>query len=93
MPALPESLRLRYKDTAILTPVQETEEQAFVWTSSDPKVVTVDRDGKLTATGNGLAVVTCTSADGTFSDVCEVTVHFTFWQVLIELFLFGWLWY
>ena len=41
--------------------IQYTPENATdrpVWTSSDPKVVTVDNDGKITATGIGSATVT-----------------------------------
>ena len=35
-----------------------------IWTTSDPTVATVDSKGKVTATGEGKAVITATAADG-----------------------------
>ena len=84
---------MRYRETAALEVEQEISERELLWTSSDPEVVTVDRQGNLTAKGIGLATVTCSTVDGIAIESCEVTVRFAFWQVLIELFLFGWLWY
>ena len=38
--------------------------KAVTWKSSDLSVVTVDSTGKMTGTGKGTAVVTCTAKDG-----------------------------
>ena len=43
------------------------------WTSSDPSVASVGRDGLVTAAGNGTATVTC--AVGAVSDTADVTVQ------------------
>lgn len=46
-----------------------------VWTTSNPKVATVDETGKVRATGLGKATITCTAADGSKKSAkCTVTV-------------------
>lgn len=45
------------------------------WTSSDSKVLKVDKEGKITGAGAGIAVLTCTTTEGKYSDFCVVTVH------------------
>jgi len=45
------------------------------WTSSDPEIVSVDSQGRLTALKNGSAKIVVTSTDGTTdSSACRVTV-------------------
>ena len=44
------------------------------WSSSDTKVATVDKNGKVTAVGAGKAIITAKSADGKKSAKCTVTV-------------------
>ncbi len=90
------ALELTYKASAVLTAEilpAEASNKELVWSSSDEKVVTVDNNGNLFATGRGSAVITLASADGNASSSCSVTVKYTFWQWLIIIFLFGWLWY
>ncbi|MBQ1606717.1 MAG: Ig domain-containing protein, partial [Bacteroidales bacterium] len=49
--------------------------QAVTWSSSDPNVVTVDTDGKITAIGKGTATITATSNYTTSKSAsCVVTV-------------------
>ena len=48
--------------------------------------------GKLTATGIGTATITATTADNR-TETCTVTVQYAWWQKLIRIFLFGWIWY
>jgi len=59
------------------------------WSSSDESVVTVDRNGKLTFVGMGVAVITATSTDGV-TDSITVTVMGD-WRVLYpnSIFNFG----
>ena len=38
--------------------------QKVKWTSSNPKVAKVDKNGKVTAVGKGSCVITCTAQDG-----------------------------
>lgn len=89
-------LSLRYRGTAGLTASlspENTANPSLVWRSSDPSVVTVDRNGNLTGTGRGTAVITCTSGDGMAEDTCTVTVALTWWQWIIQTVLLGFLWY
>ena len=48
--------------------------KTITWTSSDEKVATVDKDGKVTAVANGTATITATSADGKHSATAVITV-------------------
>lgn len=48
--------------------------EAGVTLTSDSPAVTVAEDGTLTAAQGGEAIITVTSADGTLSDTCQVTV-------------------
>ena len=45
-----------------------------IWESSDPNVVTVDASGNVTAKKAGKATITVKTAEGSFTDTCEVTV-------------------
>lgn len=44
------------------------------WSSSNSKVLKVDKNGKLTAVKPGKAVITCTTESGGYTDKCTVTV-------------------
>jgi len=44
------------------------------WKSSNPKVVTVSAKGEVVGLVGGVAVITCTTIDGGFTDTCVVTV-------------------
>ena len=69
-----------------------TADADVTWTSSDPSVAKVDADGNVTIVGVGEVTFTATDADGkTVSTTVEV--RYTWWQQLIRIFLFGWLWY
>ena len=46
----------------------------YTWTTSDTKIVSVDKDGNLTAVAVGNATITATSADGLVSDTVDITV-------------------
>lgn len=58
---------------ALLEPVNATQRR-LEWSSSDEGVVTVDKNGVVTAQREGAAQVTVTAADGSFSAAAEVTV-------------------
>lgn len=53
-----------------------TTNKAVKWSSSDKTVATVDKNGKVTAKGEGVAIITCKSADGgnAKAATCKVTV-------------------
>ena len=48
---------------------------SVTWKSSDEKVATVDKNGRVTAVGKGTCVITCTAADGSkVKATCKITV-------------------
>lgn len=59
--------------------------------SSNPSVVRIN-GSKMEAVGKGSADVTI-SQNGVAIGIIHVDVKYTFFQVLIKIFLFGWIWY
>ena len=49
--------------------------KSITWTSSNPSVATVSKEGLVTALASGSAEVSVTTADGDFSEKCVVTVE------------------
>lgn len=83
-------MNISYKSSAAIS---ETSGKQVTWSSSAPNTVSVDASsGKLTALKKGTAVITA-SAPGCESANCTVTVFYTWWQQLIRIILFGWIWY
>ena len=60
--------------TAAVEPSNATN-QKVTWSSSAPGVATVDTNGKVTAVGAGTAQITVTTADGSKTATCAVTVE------------------
>lgn len=58
--------------TLIITAV-DTANKQIKWSSSDPKIATVNQSGTVTAVGSGTAIITATAPSGVSSD-CIVTV-------------------
>ena len=59
-------------------------------------VAAVDDSGNVTTNKAGTAHITVTATDKygfAETSVCTVTVRYNWWQWLIRIFLFGWLWY
>ena len=48
--------------------------QPLAWKSSDEKIATVDKDGKVIAKSEGACVITAVTEDGAYSASCEVKV-------------------
>lgn len=48
--------------------------QKVTWKSSDTSVATVDSNGNVTAKGKGTAIISVTTAEGSYKDTCRVTV-------------------
>lgn len=66
------------------------------YSSSNTSVATVDSNGNVKATGTGDATITCIATDvygNTVSDTCNVNVSYAWWQWIIVIVLFGWIWY
>lgn len=59
--------------TATINPDNTTEDKTLTWKSSDEKVATVDKDGKVTAVKAGTATITVTASNGKTAE-CKITV-------------------
>ena len=90
---------LNYKKSTTLKPTIKADEGSkytVKYSSSNKKVVTVDKNGKVYAAKRGSTTITCTVTDSngnTVTDTCKVTVDYSFGQWLIKILLFGWIWY
>lgn len=60
--------------TATVTP-SYADNKTVTWTSSDEKVAIVDKDGKVTAVGNGTATITARTVSGNHAASVMVTVN------------------
>jgi uncharacterized protein YjdB len=81
-------MQLIYRQKAVLTA-----NDSVTWKSSNDAVVKVDpENGSLYAADRGTAIVTATTEDGRTAS-CTVTVQYTWWQWIIRILLFGWIWY
>ncbi|MCI9413806.1 MAG: hypothetical protein HFJ79_01335 [Clostridiales bacterium] len=60
--------------TVTFTPNDATDKR-LLWESSDPSIVTVDDNGKITGVSAGKTNVTVTSVNGGFTSRCQVTVN------------------
>ena len=72
------SLSLEVGDTAQLTATVKPDNATnknVTWSSSAPSIAMVDANGKVTAVGTGTAQITVTTADGSFTAACAVTVE------------------
>ena len=96
-----DDISLNYKKSTTLKPTIKADDGAkykVEYSTSDAKVATVDKNGKVTATkrGSGTATITCTVTDSNgnvVKDTCKVSVKLSFGQILIVYVLFGWIWY
>ena len=63
--------------------------------SSAPEIISVDENGTITAVGTGTATITATATvDGeVIKDEVTVTSAYTWWQWIVVIILFGWIWY
>jgi len=90
---------VKYKDAYKIVPKVEIDENVdytVTYTSSNPDVVTVDKNGNVTTNYRGTATVTCTVTDefgNEVKDTCQVEVKLKWWQWIIWILLWGWLWY
>lgn len=96
---LAESISLNYKCSATITPTVNADagvDYTISYTSSDDSVARVDENGNVYAAGVGNAVITVTVTDeyGTVViGTCNADVSYSWWQWIIYVVLFGWLWY
>lgn len=88
-----ENINLNYKASASLTVDTTYAKEDITWTSSNANVATVDENGNIYASGKGTATITAENPDGSIKDSCNVNVTYAWWQWIIVIVLFGWIWY
>ncbi len=94
-----DNISMQYKTSAALTPAIITDsgvEYTVAYSTSDPSVASVDENGNVYAAGKGSAEITCTVTDeygNVASDTATVEVKYVWWQWIIIILLFGWIWY
>lgn len=94
-----DNFSLNYKASTTVSPsinVDSGVKYTVSYSSSNDSVATVDSNGKVTAKGTGSATITVTVTDeygNTVSDTCEVSVSYQWWEWIIVIVLFGWIWY
>lgn len=94
-----KDVEIQYKSTANVSPTLctfGTANYSYSYSSSDPSKVSVDKDGNVKGLKQSSAVINCTVTDSNgsaASDSCTVTVKYAWWQWIIVIFLFGWIWY
>ncbi len=97
--SISETLTCTYMKTAQLKAeiAADTSNYTINFVSDNPDVVSVEDNGVVTGAKRGEANVKClvTDAFGTVheSRPCKVQVRYTFWQWIIRILLFGWVWY
>ena len=90
---------LNYKKSVALNPsvtVDENASYTVTYTSSDTSVARVDENGKVYGAKKGSTEITVTVTDeygNTVSDTCKVNVTYAWWQWIIVIVFFGWIWY
>ncbi len=93
------NISMNYKDSTTITPSVNADagvKYTVSYSSSDESVARVDSNGNVTATGKGNATITVTVTDdygNTVTDTCNVEVKYSWWQWIIVIVLFGWIWY
>lgn len=95
-----DNITVQYKNSATLTPKIEIDDGVKIakteYSSSNEKVAKIDGNGKITTLKKGDTTITCKVTDNkgnTATATCKVTVKYIWWQWLIKILLFGWIWY
>ena len=82
-----ESFRYNQKDVKLVADTDVT------WESSDPRIAEIDAEtGEVTIHRVGTATITATSKETGETVEFKMEISYTWWQQLIRIFLFGWLW-
>ena len=90
---------LYHKDSATITPsikVDSGVKYSVRYSSSSPSVASVDANGNISTGERGEATITVTVTDeygNKVKDTCKVKVEYKWWQWIIVIVLFGWIWY
>lgn len=93
-----DSFFVRYAGAYHMSPENYVSASGYTvsYESADESIVTVDSEGTVTAVGRGSTKVICTMTLENSDKViieADVDVDYVWWQWLIVIFLFGWIWY
>lgn len=94
-----DDLALIYKRPGAIQPVVTADEgvqYTLAYSGFDSRIIAVDANGGVTplCSGETNVTVTVTDENGNRTETtCKVAVRYTWWQWLIRIFLFGFLWY
>lgn len=80
---------MQYKDSKRID-FDDFNEVSFM--SRNESVVRVNNNGIVTAVGKGTGIIVVKDDKGRVCDL-EITVEYAWWQWLIKIILFGWIWY
>ena len=93
-----DSFSVRYGGSYLMSAQKYVSDTDYTvsYESEDESIVTVDGEGNVVAKGRGSTRVICTvtleNSDKVIVEA-EVSVEYVWWQWLIVIFLFGWIWY
>ena len=94
-----EDITLIFRSQATIRPTVTADSGVscdLAYSGYDSRIITVDKDGIVHALKIGTTSVTVTASDeagNTESCKCTVTVRYAWWQILIRIFLLGFIWY
>lgn len=88
------TLQETYRGTLRLSSLlpKDASSLGLVWSTSDPAVAAIE-DGSVRFAGRGSAVLSCATAGGATVAEYTVDVSYAWWQWLVVILLFGWIWY
>ena len=91
----PETLSLRYNQATSVFADIARRAPDLTWYSSNTGVLRIDQNGLVSYArlGRGTTTVTAICQEGTVRLTTQVTVNMVWWQWLIAIFLFGFIWY
>lgn len=93
-----DDVKMNYGSSYVLKPEIKCDDGTnyiVKYESLDTDVAVVDNNGKVTTRSNGSSIIVCTVTDSygnTVKGMCKVTVKYTLIQMIVMLFLFGWIW-
>ncbi len=84
------STKIRYKDAASLFSSGQSE--VIYWQSSNNNVAVINGDGCVYGASVGTVTISFITSDGQIGKN-EISVNYVWWQWIIKIVLFGWIWY
>ena len=71
-----------------------TADTDVIWSTSDPRIAEIDPEtGELIIHRVGTVTIIATSKETGETVEFQMEIEYLWWQQLIRIFLFGWIWY